>query len=90
MKETSENQRASVSSAFYEITNITAFGLWLLVDDQEYFVPFSDYPVFQEATVAQICSIQRLSPRQFHWPEIDADIELDALETPERFPLQFR
>jgi hypothetical protein len=90
LKETSENQRASASSAFYEITNISAFGLWLLVDDQEYFVPFSDCPVFQEATVVHICNIQRLSPRQFHWPGIDADIELDALETPERFPLWFR
>jgi len=73
-----------------EITSITSIGFWLLVDDREYLVPFSDYPVFQEATVAQICNIQRLSPRQFHWPGIDADIELDALEDPERFPLQFR
>jgi hypothetical protein len=90
LKETSGNQRESALSAFYEITNITSIGFWLLVDDREYFVPFSDYPVFQEATVAQICNIQCLSPRQFHWPEIDADIELDSLETPERFALQFR
>ena len=90
MKEASENHRASASSAFYEITSITAFGFWLLVDHQEYLVPFSDYPMFQEATVAPICNIQHLTPRQFHWPQTDADIELDALETRERFPLQFR
>jgi len=23
----------------------------------------------------------------FHWPTLDADIELDALEEPERYPL---
>jgi len=73
-----------------EITNISAIGFWLLVDNLEYFVPFDDYPVFKNATVAQICSVQRLDPRQLHWPELDADIELDALQYPERFPLQFK
>ena len=72
-----------------EVTSISAIGFWLLVDDVEYFVPFRDYPVFRQATVAQIYAVQRLSPTQFHWPELDADIELDALEQPEQFPLIF-
>jgi hypothetical protein len=33
--------------------------------------------------------MQRLGPTQFHWPEIDADIELEALEYPEHYPLLF-
>ena len=72
------------------MTNIGATGFWLLVDDKEYFVPFDDYPVFWEATVAQIYAVQRLGPAQFHWPVLDADIELEALEYRERFPLVFR
>jgi hypothetical protein len=72
-----------------EVTNISATGFWLLVDDKEYFVPFDDYPVFCEATVAQIYAVQRLGPTQFHWPELDADIELEALEHPEQYPLTF-
>ena len=72
-----------------EVTSIHATGFWLLVDDVEYFVPFDDYPVFQGATVAQIYAVQRLGPTQFHWPELDADIELEALEHPEQFPLVF-
>lgn len=72
-----------------EVTNIGATGFWLLVDDREYFVPFDDYPVFWDATVAQIYAVQRLSPTQFHWPELDADVELEALEYPERYPLMF-
>jgi len=36
-----------------EVTNVHTTGFWLLVDDREYFVPFEDYPVFREATVAQ-------------------------------------
>jgi len=73
-----------------EVTNIHTTGFWLLVDDREYFVPFEDYPVFREATVAQIYTVQRLRPTQFHWPELDADVELEALEHPEQYPLVFQ
>jgi hypothetical protein len=73
-----------------EVTNIIHLGFWLLVDDQEYFVPFADYPAFRQATVSQICAVQRLSPTQFYWPELDIDLELKALEHPERFPLIFQ
>lgn len=73
-----------------EVTDITALGFWLWVDDQEYFVPFDDYPVFLDATVAQIYAVERLGPEQFYWPALDADIELAALETPGHYPLQFQ
>ena len=73
-----------------EVTNICATGFWMLVDDKEYFVSFDDYPVFQRATVTQIYAVQRLGPTQFHWPELDADIELQALEHPEQYPLVFQ
>ena len=72
-----------------EVTNIGVHGFWLLVDDREYFVPFDDYPVFRQATVSQIYGMKRVGPDQFHWPDLDADIELGALERPEQFPLKF-
>jgi hypothetical protein len=73
-----------------EVTNIEPLGFWVLVDGREYFVPFADYPVFQAASIQQIFQMERLSPRQLHWPELDADIEIDALETPEHYTLIFR
>ncbi len=85
----SSNQPGS-SISHSEVTNISAAGFWLLVDDKEYFIPFEDYPVFRQATVAQIYGVERLSPMQFSWPELDADIELEALEHPEQFPLIYR
>ncbi len=72
-----------------EVTNISRQGFWLLVDDKEYFVPFADYPVFRDATVAQIYALRRAGPGQVHWPALDADIELDALEKPDSYPLRF-
>ncbi|MBI5653000.1 MAG: DUF2442 domain-containing protein [Chloroflexi bacterium] len=73
-----------------QVTNINSLGLWLLVEDHEYFVPFDDYPVFKTATIDQILNFRRIGPRQYHWPHLDADIELDALDHPERFPLMYR
>jgi len=61
-------------------------GFWLLADEREYFVPFTDYPEFLKATVGQIYAVQR----QFYWPALDIDIELAALEQPERFSLMFQ
>ncbi|MCP4425978.1 MAG: DUF2442 domain-containing protein [Chloroflexi bacterium] len=83
-------EQHGVATSHNEITSISNIGFWLLIDDREYFVPFENYPVFMEATVAQIYAMQQLSPTQFHWPELDADIELDALAHPEKFPLAFR
>ena len=79
-----------IAISYSEVTSIHTTGFWLLMDDVEYFVPYDEYPVFREATVAQIYTVQRLGPTQFHWSELDADIELEALEHPEQYPLAFR
>lgn len=73
-----------------EVTNIEAAGFWLLLEDREYFVPFAEYPVFRNAKVSEIFRFTRTSPTQVHWPGLDADIELEALAEPERFPLVWR
>jgi hypothetical protein len=69
------------------VSNISLMGFWLLIEDKEYFVPFADYPIFQKATIEQIFSVEQIAPGQLHWRLLDADIELDALEHPDKFPL---
>jgi len=73
-----------------EVTNITKLGFWILVDNNEYFVAFADYPEFKKATVEQIINFETLSPNQLHWSQLDCDIELGALEKPHQFPLRFK
>ncbi|MBV6494795.1 MAG: hypothetical protein LDLANPLL_02832 [Turneriella sp.] len=73
----------------FEVTNIERLGFWLLVDDKEYFITFADYPVFKRATVEQLHEIKRIAPSQFHWPTLDADIELEALDNPSQFTLEY-
>ena len=73
-----------------KITSINDLGLWVLLDDKEYFIPFSYYPGFKDASLNQVLKIRFLSPSQLHWDELDIDIELQALDQPEFFPLSFK
>jgi len=73
-----------------EVTNISKIGFWLVVHNTEYFVPFTDYPVFKKATIEQIIEFEMLSPHQLYWKSLDCDIELAALENPQHFPLSYR
>ncbi len=73
-----------------EVTNISKFGIWIIIDDIEYFISFEDYPQFKNATVEQILSFETLSPTQLYWKSIDCDIEIDALINPQQFPLKFK
>jgi len=79
---------AAISSC--EVTNIGRHGFWVLVDEREYFVPFTDYPAFEAATVTQIYAVERIGRDQLYWPSLDVDIDLGALEHPEAFPLVFK
>ena len=81
---------AGTSTSLSEVTNISSFGFWLLVEDKEYFVPFEDYPEFLAASVAQIYHMQQIGPDQLHWPDLDIDIEINALAQPEQYPLKYK
>jgi hypothetical protein len=73
-----------------EVTNVSRFGFWIIVNDREFFVPFADYPGFCDATMTQIYAVEHVAPDQLHWPALDVDIDLNALAHPETFPLIFR
>jgi len=73
-----------------QVTNIDKHGFWILVNNIEYFVPFADYPVFMKATIEQIIDFQTFSTHQLYWKSLDCDIELEALEKPQQFPLLYK
>ena len=82
-KKSSTNIRGS------EVTLVGRDGFWLVSQKREFFVPFSGYPVFRQAPVEQIYRMEEIAPGQLRWESLDSDIELDALENPERYPLKF-
>ena len=70
-----------------EVGNIDRHGLWLLVDDKEYFLPYESFPWFRKATVDQILNVEFFHGDHLHWPALDVDLSLDSLAHPESFPL---
>jgi hypothetical protein len=54
------------------------------------FVPFKDFPWFQDASVRQIANVQLPSPHHLYWPDLDIDLAVESIEHPEKYPLVSR
>jgi Protein of unknown function (DUF2442) len=70
-----------------EVTNISAHGFWLLLEQRELFVPFRDFPWFKAASIGQITRVELPSPHHLYWPELDVDLAVESIDHPERYPL---
>ncbi len=72
------------------ITSITSFGLWVMCNNNEFFIPFKDYPELKEANLNSIFNVKTLSPNNLYWPDIDVDIEIDAIKNPSNYILLYK
>lgn len=70
-----------------EITNISMYGFWVLLNEEELFVPFAEFPWFKRATVEQLCDIEWPSPQHLYWPQLDVDLSVESIRDPAAFPL---
>jgi hypothetical protein len=73
-----------------EVTNVSRVGFWLLLDGQEVFASFDDFPWFADATIQQLTDVRRPSPHHLHWPALDVDLAVESLTQPERYPMVSR
>jgi hypothetical protein len=64
-------------------------GSWLLLEAEELFVPFAEFPWFS-APIGKLLNVERPSPDHLYWPELDVDLAVDSIRHPERFPLVSR
>lgn len=71
------------------VQNISDHGIWVLVNQQEFFMPFKDFPWFLKATIEQIYTVKLFHGHHLHWPLLDIDIELDSLKNREAYPLHY-
>lgn len=78
------------STSVAEVTNVTRHGFWLLLSQEELFVPFADFPWFATAPIGQLVDVQWPSPDHLYWPLLDVDLSVDSIRHPERFPLVSR
>lgn len=69
-----------------EVTQISTGGIWLLIDDKEFFLPFEKYPRFRNATVGAIHNVQLVNDRDLHWPDLKIDLSVESIGKPEHVP----
>ena len=73
-----------------EIANITKNGIWILVNNLEYFMPYSEYPWFKDKSISSIFNIKQNTATHLYWPDLDMDLELECLSNPSKFPLSYK
>jgi hypothetical protein len=73
-----------------EVTNVSKHGFWLLIGDEELFVPFAEFPWFKDASIAKLLRVERPQAHHLYWPDLDIDLAVDSIRHPERFPLVSR
>ena len=75
------------STSNVEVTNVSKHGFWVLVRDRELFLPFEDFPWFEDVSIGQLLNVQLLHSDHLYWPELDVDLSVESIEHPENFPL---
>ena len=84
-----KSKPAGADTSPVEVLNISKHGFWLFAREREYFLPFEHFPWFKQASVSAILNVELLHTHHLHWPDLDVDLELDSLDTPEKYPLVY-
>ena len=71
-----------------EVTNVSGHCVWMLIDDEELALPYSEFPWFKAATIQQILTVLRPTSDHLYWPDLDVDLSVDSIRHPDRFPLR--
>lgn len=82
--------KPGTSTSAVEVTNISTHGLWVLVGEEELFLPYAVFPWFAEAPVSKIANIEKPGPDHLYWPDLDVDLSIESIRHPEKFPLRSR
>jgi hypothetical protein len=61
----------------------------VFVGGKEYFLPYQEFPWFNNATLAQILEVTILHGHHLRWEELDVDLDLRSLQQPEAYPLVY-
>ena len=70
-----------------EVSLASNQGFWLLLDDEELFVPFSEFPWFKKATIEAVTTVVKPSLNHLYWPLLDVDLSIESIRNPSAFPL---
>lgn len=70
-----------------EVTHVSKYGFWVLLDAEELLVPFEHFPWFKKATIEQLYDVEWPTLNHLYWPQLDADLSVESIRDPLAFPL---
>ncbi len=73
-----------------EVINISSHGFWLLLGNEELFLPFSEFPWFKDVQVGKILNVKLHASGHLYWPDLDVDLAVESIRYPGQFPLVSR
>ena len=81
------NNTLELNPSAIEVSLVSNQGFWLLAEDEELFLSYTDFPWFKDATIAQITNVERPSADHLYWPSLDIDLSVESVRDPSKFPL---
>ena len=70
-----------------EVSQASNKGFWLLLHDEELFVPFAEFPWFKKASMEKLMTVEKPSADHLYWPLLDVDLSIESIRNPAAFPL---
>lgn len=70
-----------------EVSVASSKGFWILLQKEEIFVPFQEFPWFKQATIEQMATVEHPASDHLYWPLLDVDLSIESIRHPEKFPL---
>ncbi len=89
MREKKSAKSGKLISNEAQVLGVTSFGLWVLVSQTEYFLPFTEFPWFLNSSVKDIFDLKIYFSNHLRWEKLDIDIELESLAHLEKYPLKY-
>jgi hypothetical protein len=82
-----KSEALGINTSGVEVTNISRHGLWVLLGEEELFLPFADFPWFKHAQIAAILNLELSGPDHLYWPDLDVDLTVESVRNPGKYPL---
>jgi len=83
----SQAKNCSRSAPGIEVTLVSKAGFWLLIEGEELFLSYADFPWFKAATIEQITTVEHPAANHLYWPALDIDLSVESVRRPDLFPL---
>jgi hypothetical protein len=82
-----KSESLGTSTSAVEVTNISRHGLWLMVEEEELFLSFDEFPWFMDAPITAVLKVEKHGANHIQWPALDVDLTLESIRHPEQYPL---